>query len=284
MVAQVLQGREGNDEREQTLNQLLVEMDGFGTSENIVVFAATNRFDMLDKALVRPGRFDRNIELTLPDLDARKEIFMVHLRNLKLNEISSMEEFARRLATLTPGFSGSDIATICNEAAIYAVRRKDTSIDSTHFEEAVERLIGGVRTTKSISQEEERTVAYHESGHGVVGWFLKGAMPLLKLTIIPRTKGALGFAQYLPKEDQTATKEEFMDIICSILAGRCTEQFFFGKVTTGAYDDLNKVYDLARRMVTQYGMSDKLGLIAYEEKPRSGTRVFSDKMNEVAEF
>ena len=257
-------------------------MDGFGTSENIVVFAATNRFDMLDNALVRPGRFDRNVELTLPDLDARKDIFLVHLRNLKLNEITTMEDYARRLATLTPGFSGSDIATICNEAAIYAVRRKDNSVDSSHFEEAVERLIGGVRTTKSISKEEERTVAYHESGHGVVGWFLKGAMPLLKLTIIPRTKGALGFAQYLPKEEQAATKEEMMDIICSILAGRCTEQFFFGKVTTGAYDDLNKAYNLARSMVTQFGMSEKLGLLAYEEKKRTGTRTYSDKMNHVS--
>jgi len=174
-------GREGNDEREQTLNQILVEMDGFNTSENIIVFAATNRYDMLDSALVRPGRFDRNVELTLPDLDARKEIFMVHLQKLKLNSISSTEDYARRLASLTPGFSGSDIATICNEAAIFAVRNKKDTIDSTHFEEAVERLIGGVRTSKMLSGEEEKTVAYHESGHGVVSWFLKGAMPLLKV-------------------------------------------------------------------------------------------------------
>lgn len=169
-------------------------MDGFNTSENIVVFAATNRYDMLDAALVRPGRFDRNVELELPDLDARRDIFAVHLAKLKLNVIASPQDYAKRLATLTPGFSGSDIATICNEAAIFAVRGSKEAVDSTHFEEAVERLIGGVRTSKLLSAEEERIVAYHESGHGVVSWFLKGAMPLLKLTIIPRTKGALGFA------------------------------------------------------------------------------------------
>lgn len=262
------------------MNQLLVEMDGFNTTENIIVFAATNRYDMLDPALIRPGRFDRNVELTLPDLDARKEIFLVHLRGLKLNDLASMEDYARRLATLTPSFSGSDIATICNEAAIYAVRKNDKSVNASHFEEAVERLIGGVRTSKSITPEDERTVAYHESGHGVVGWFLKGAMPLLKLTITPRTKGALGFAQYLPSENNSETEQDMKDIICSILAGRCTEQFFFGKVTTGAYDDLNKAYDLARRMVTQFGMSQKLGLLACEEKS-TGSRVYSEKMSYV---
>lgn len=156
-------------------------MDGFNSRDNIIVFAATNRYDMLDSALVRPGRFDRNVELTLPDLEARRDIFLVHLSKLKLHEITSMQEYARRLATLTPGFSGSDIATICNEAAIIAVRNKKTSIDSGDFEESVERLIGGVRSSKSLTSEEERTVAFHESGHGVVSWFLKGAMPLLKV-------------------------------------------------------------------------------------------------------
>ena len=281
-VGQMRDGRDGNDEREQTLNQLLVEMDGFNSSENIVVFAATNRYDMLDHALVRPGRFDRNVEMTLPDLDSRKDIFLVHLKKLKLNQVTSLEDYARRLATLTPGFSGSDIATICNEAAIFAVRGKKDFIDSTHFEEAVERLIGGVRTSKMLTIEEERTVAYHESGHGVVAWFLKGAMPLLKLTIIPRTKGALGFAQYLPKENSAETKEDMMDTICAILGGRCTEQFFFGKVTTGAYDDLNKVYEIAREMVTKYGMSTELGLIAYPEAKETHKRLFSDRFNQVS--
>ncbi len=181
MVTGHYQGRDGNDEREQTLNQILVEMDGFNARDDIIVFAATNRYDMLDHALVRPGRFDRNVELTLPDLEARRDIFLVHLRKLKLHEIASMEEYARRLATLTPGFSGSDIATICNEAAIFAVRNGKSFVDSTHFEEAVERLIGGVRTSKSLTSQEEKTVSYHESGHGVVSWFLKGAMPLLKV-------------------------------------------------------------------------------------------------------
>lgn len=180
-VGQKRDSRDGGEEREQTLNQLLVEMDGFGTSDGIIVFAATNRFDMLDSALVRPGRFDRNVELNLPDLDARRDIYKVHLKKLKINPLIGEDEYARRLATLSPGFSGSDIATICNEAAIQAVRGNKDSVDSSHFEEAVERLIGGVRVTKSISPEEEKTIAYHEAGHGVVSWFLKGARPLLKV-------------------------------------------------------------------------------------------------------
>lgn len=181
-IGQKRDGREGNDEREQTLNQILVEMDGFNTSQDIIVFAATNRFDMLDSALTRAGRFDRNIQLSNPDLDARKKIFLVHLAKLKLNGIASMEEYARRLATLTPGFSGSDIATICNEAAIYAVRSHKGSVDAEDFEKAVERLIGGVEVSKKVSEEDElKVVAYHEAGHGVVSWFIEGGLPLLKV-------------------------------------------------------------------------------------------------------
>ena len=241
-------------------------MDGFDTNSNVIVFAATNQKDVLDPALTRPGRFDRLIEVNLPDIEGRKEIFMVHLQPIALDKTVEMEEYARRMATLTPGFSGADIKNLCNEAAIVAAREGKESVSLIDFELATERVIGGVQKKSSlITPETRRTVAYHECGHGVVSWFLEGANPLLKLTIIPRSKGALGFAQYLPNENQISSKQQLEDQICVILGGRISEEIFFGKVSTGAYDDLQKAYQLAKAIVAQYGMNEKLGWLRYNE-------------------
>ena len=270
----------GNDEKNATLNQILVELDGFGSDSKVVVFAATNRKELLDSALTRTGRFDRSIEVALPSIDERKEIFHVHLRGLKLSDERSVERFANRLASLTPGFSGSDIANICNEAAILAARNLRTSITTHDFEMAVERVIGGVERKQIVSQEERKTVAVHESGHAVVSWFLEGGMPLLKLTIIPRSKGALGFAQYLPNESSLQTREEILDQICSILGGRIAEKVFFGKVTTGAANDLEKIYELAHSFVTKVGMSDEIGYVNYAEH-QNGVKRYSNETNRV---
>jgi len=256
----------GNDERDNTLNQLLVEMDGFGTDSNVVILAATNRKELLDPALTRPGRFDRTIEVSLPDIDGRRQIFMVHLKNLKLDSSKSMEEYARRLATLTPGFSGADIANLCNEAAIIAARRQKEFVSTDEFEAASERVMAGLEKKKIISEEERRTVAVHESGHAVVSWFLEGGTPLVKLTIIPRSKGSLGYAQYLPNESSLETKEELYDRITCILGGRCSEELFNGKITTGAYDDLQKAYEIAYNMVTKFGMSEKIGFLGFNDE------------------
>jgi len=255
-----------NDERDQTLNQLLVEMDGFGTDCNVVIFAATNRKELLDPALMRPGRFDRQIDITLPDIEGRKQIFLVHLKSLKLHTDRTSEEYAKRLACLTPGYSGADIANLCNEAAILAARSGQLTVRSEDFESAGDRIIGGMEKRKHNTPiEEKRTVAVHESGHAVVSWFLEGGNPLLKLTIVPRSKGALGFAQYLPNENSLETKEELLDRICSVLGGRCAEELFFGKVTTGAYDDLRKAYDIAFAMITKFGMSEEIGFIGFAD-------------------
>jgi len=273
-----------NSEADSTLNQLLVEMDGFETNKGIVVFGATNRKDILDPAILRPGRLDRMVEINTPDLRARKDVFMVHLAKLTFDlshatKKDIMEVQAKRLASLTPGFSGADIENICNEAAIQAVRAKDTAVRENHFEAAVERIIGGVERKKFGDQMMKKTVAIHESGHGVVAWFLPGADPLLKLTIIPRSKGSLGFAQYLPKESSLETKEELTDKITAILAGRCAEKVFFGKVTTGAYDDFQKAYKIAYNMVTRLGMSN-LGLISLEIN-QFGVKPYSNKTNTI---
>ena len=266
-----------NSEADSTLNQLLVEMDGFGTKENVVVFGATNRKELLDDALVRPGRFDRIIDVNLPDLIGREEIFLVHLRPLKMEE--GMKRFmAKRLASLTPGFSGADISNICNEAAILAVRNNHETVEKIDFEMAVERVIGGLEKKSSVSEEERKTVAVHESGHGVISWFLKGADPLLKLTIIPRSKGSLGFAQYLPKENSLQTKEELEDKIVAILAGRVAEEEFFNKITSGAYDDFQKAYNIARSIITKLGMNKKLGYVSLKENEQ-GYKIFSEKTN-----
>ena len=268
----------GNDERDSTLNQLLVELDGFGTDVEVVVFAATNRKELLDPALVRTGRFDRAVDITLPDIEARKDIFKVHLAPLKLSEERTIDRYAKRLATLTPGFSGADISNICNEAAIVAARKNKLAVEPKDFEEAVERVIGGLEQKRIVSDEERRTVAVHESGHAIMGWFLEGGAPLLKLTIIPRSKGSLGFAQYLPSENSLQTKEELLDQLCCILGGRCAEEEFFGKITTGAYDDLEKAFKIAHNLVTKVGMSEKIGYVNYSEN-EYGMKIYSDQTN-----
>ena len=268
----------GNAESDATLNQLLVEMDGFGTDANVVVFAATNRKELLDPALTRPGRFDRAIEVNLPDIDGRYQILKIHLKPLRVADEAEKERFAKRLASLTPGFSGADLANICNEAAIQAVRSGRETVQDLDFELAVERVIGGLETKRPVELEERRTVAIHECGHGVVSWFLEGAAPLLKLTIIPRSKGALGFAQYLPNEIPLETQQEMEDKIISVLAGRVAEEEFFRKVTTGAHDDLQKAYRIASAIVTKLGMSQRIGQVAYGENDY-GVKNYSDAKN-----
>lgn len=255
----------GNDERDNTLNQLLVEMDGFGTDSAVVVFAATNRKDILDSALLRPGRFDRTIEINLPNIQERAEIFKVHLKKVKLNEKYDIEEYAKKLAALTPGMSGADIYNVVNEGAILAARANLGAITLLEFEKATERVIGGLEKKTVMSETERRTVAYHESGHAVAGWFLEHSNPLLKITIIPRTKGSLGFAQYLPEELSLYTKEQLYDMINVALGGRIAEEIFFGRITTGASDDLKKVTQIATGIVTTYGMSG-MGLVSYHQE------------------
>ena len=270
----------GNDERENTLNQLLVEMDGFSPSTGVVVLAGTNRVDILDEALTRPGRFDRQIQVDKPDLIGRQEIFMVHLKGIKLD--GEPEEFAGRLAGLTPGFTGADIANICNEAAIVAARRKADSVTGDDFEKATDRIIGGLESNKIMSKEERSIVAHHEAGHAIAGWFLEHADPLLKVTIIPRTSGALGYAQYLPKEVFLRTEEQIMHIVQMALAGRAAEQVFFGKVTTGASDDLRRVTDLIYSTIQVYGMNSRMGQLAFPKDPNAypGDKPYSDSTAE----
>ena len=270
----------GNDERENTLNQLLVEMDGFTPTTGIVVLAGTNRVDILDNALTRPGRFDRQIQVDKPDLKGRKDIFKVHLRGIKLDGES--EDYAGRLAGLTPGFAGADIANICNEAAIVAARRKGTSVIMEDFEKATDRVIGGLESHKLLSKEERSIVAHHEAGHAMAGWFLEHADPLLKVTIIPRSSGALGFAQYLPKEVFLRSQDQIMDIVCMALAGRAAEEVFFGRVTTGAADDLRRVTQLVYSTIRDFGMNDKVGQLAFpqENQQQMGDKPYSDSTAE----
>jgi len=270
-------GMGGNDERENTLNQLLVEMDGFNPTTGVVVLAGTNRVDILDQALTRPGRFDRQITLDRPDLKGRKEIFKVHLLGIVLED--DIEDVAGRLAGLTPGFAGADIANICNEAAIVAARRQADTVSMDDFEKATDRIIGGLASNKIMSKEERDIVAHHEAGHAVAGWFLEHADPLLKVTIIPRTSGALGFAQYLPKEVNLRTRDQIMDIVCMALAGRASEEIFFGRVTTGASDDLRRVTDLVYSTIQVYGMNSRLGQLAFPKDPNAmwDERPYSEK-------
>ncbi|KAG5188027.1 cell division protease ftsH [Tribonema minus] len=258
----------GNDERESTLNQLLVEMDGFNERTNIVMLAGTNRADILDPALLRPGRFDRQITVELPDIKGRKQIFEVHLKGLKLE--GKVGDYSGRLAGLTPGFSGADIQNICNEAAIVAARKSRTSINLQCFEEATDRVIGGLESKKLITPEEKKIVAYHEAGHAVAGWNLEHADPLLKVTIVPRGRGTLGYAQYLPKEVFLRTRAQITDIMCMALAGRASEQVNFGTFTTGASDDLRRVTQMVYQMITVYGMSDKVGQLAFPKEDGGG--------------
>ncbi|CAM9846407.1 unnamed protein product [Scytosiphon promiscuus] len=258
----------GNDERENTLNQLLVEMDGFSSNTNVVVLAGTNRVDVLDPALTRPGRFDRQITVDKPDIQGRKAIFEVHLKGLNLSGDSS--EFSGRLAGLTPGFVGADIENLCNEAAIVAARRNKKKIEIDDFESATDRVIGGLESNKLIMPEEKRIVAYHEAGHAVAGWNLEHADPLMKVTIVPRGSGTLGYAQYLPKEVFLRTREQITDIICMALAGRASEQVHFGDVTTGASDDLRRVTAMVYQMIGVYGMGDGIGQLAFPQENGGG--------------
>lgn len=258
----------GNSEKENTLNQLLVEMDGFTGRDNIVVLAGTNRADVLDPALLRPGRFDRQVQVDKPDIKGRKEIFEVYLKKIKLKD--EISELSPRLAALTPGFSGADIANICNEAAIVAARRDKKYVDVMDFEAATDRVIAGLESHKLISPEEKRVVAYHEAGHAVAGWFLEYADPLLKVTIIPRSGGSLGFAQYLPKELFLRTKDQMLDIVCMAMAGRASEQINFGRVTSGAADDLRRTTQIIYQMVQVYGMNNRIGQVSFPPQDSSG--------------
>ena len=269
-------GFSGNDERENTLNQLLTEMDGFQTNTGVIVLAATNRADILDKALLRAGRFDRQIEVGLPDVKEREEIFNVHLRNLKLDRRPDRSS----LATQTPGFSGADIANVCNEAALIAARHNKSRIEREDFLAAIDRIVGGLeRKNKIITPEEKRTIAYHEAGHATVSWILENASPLIKVTIIPRGK-ALGAAWYLPEERQITTREQLMDEMASTLGGRVSEQLTFGKVSTGALNDLERVTKMAYAMVAYYGMSDKVGTLSYYDSTGQSDMTFTKPYSE----
>lgn len=249
-----------NDERESTLNQMLVEMDGFGTDSGIIVLAATNRPDVLDTALLRPGRFDRQISIDLPDLVGREAIFKVHLKEIKVAETLDIN----KLAEQTPGFAGADIANVCNEAALIAARKNKNAVDMADFQDAIDRVIGGLeKKNKIIAPEEKEIIAYHEAGHAVCGWFLEHAYPLLKVTIIPRGTAALGYAQYTPKEQYIHRTEHLIDRICMSLGGRVSEELFFDKISTGAGSDLQNVTQIAYAMVTVYGMSTKVGNVSF---------------------
>ncbi len=270
-----------NDERENTLNQLLTEMDGFDTNSGVIILAATNRADILDRALMRAGRFDRQIHVELPDMIDRKEIFEVHLRPLKLGKDVNVEFLAKQ----TPGFSGADIANVCNEAALIAARKLKEVVEKQDFLDAVDRIIGGLeKKNKIISVSEKATIAYHEAGHATVSWLLEHAHPLVKVTIVPRGK-ALGAAWYLPEERQITTKEQLLDEICATLGGRAAEELIFSSVSSGAQNDLEKVTRTSFAMVSYFGMSDKIGKVSYYDSTGqsdySFTKPYSEKTAEV---
>lgn len=271
-----------NDERESTLNQLLVEMDGFGTDSGIIVLAATNRPDVLDTALLRPGRFDRQITIDKPDLKGREAIFKVHLKPIKVSKTLDIH----KLAEQTPGFAGADIANVCNEAALIAARKGKDAVEMEDFQDAVDRVIGGLeKKNKIISPEEKKIIAYHEAGHAICGWFLEHAYPLLKVTIVPRGTAALGYAQYTPKEQYLYNIDQLEDQICMTLGGRASEEIFFHKISTGAQNDLQQITKIAYAMVTVYGMNDKIGNISFYD-PQQGsdynfTKPYSDETAKV---
>ena len=270
-----------NDERENTLNQLLTEMDGFASNAGVIILAATNRADILDKALLRAGRFDRQIYVELPDLNERKEIFLVHLRPIKMEKDLDIEFLARQ----TPGFSGADIANVCNESALIAARKNKKAVQRQDFLDAIDRIVGGLeKKNKIISEEEKRTIAYHEGGHATVSWLLEHANPLVKVTIIPRGK-SLGAAWYLPEERQITTREQLLDEMCATLGGRAAEQIIFKNVSTGALNDLEKVTKQAYAMVTYFGLSDKVGNLSFYDstgqQEYAFQRPYSEKTSEL---
>ncbi|EOR94706.1 Cell division protein FtsH [Arcticibacter svalbardensis MN12-7] len=268
----------GNDERENTLNQLLVEMDGFGTDSGIIILAATNRPDVLDSALLRPGRFDRQISIDKPDLVGREQIFKVHLGPLKLAE----EVDPKKLSAQTPGFAGAEIANVCNEAALIAARRNKTAVDMHDFQDAIDRVIGGLeKKNKIISPEEKLIVAYHEAGHAIAGWFLEHADPLVKVSIVPRGVAALGYAQYLPKEQFLYTTEQLTDSMCMTLGGRVAEDIVFNKISTGAQNDLERITNLAYGMVSVYGMNEKVGNISFNHQDQQFIKPYSETTGEL---
>lgn len=253
---------QSNDERENTLNQLLVEMDGFGTDTGVIIMAATNRPDVLDSALLRPGRFDRQISIDKPDLVGREQIFKVHLKDIK----TSPEVNAGKLSAQTPGFAGAEIANVCNEAALIAARRNKDFVEMKDFQDAIDRVIGGLeKKNKIISPEERKVVAYHEAGHAICGWFLPYADPLVKVSIVPRGMAALGYAQYLPKEQYLYSTEQLLDSMCMALGGRAAEEIVFGRITTGAQNDLERITRMAYSMVTIYGLNKKIGNLSFND-------------------
>jgi cell division protease FtsH len=279
-----MMGGGGNDERESTLNQLLTEMDGFGSNSGVIVLAATNRADVLDAALLRAGRFDRQIRVELPDLQERKEIFGVHLAPIKIDESLDVNFLAKQ----TPGFSGADIANVCNEAALIAARNNHKNVTRQDFMDAVDRIIGGLeRKNKIMTEEEKRSVAYHEAGHATISWLLRYGNPLVKVTIVPRGM-ALGAAWYLPEERQLTNKEHIMDNLCSLLGGRAAEELFLQQTSTGALNDLERATKQAYAMVAYYGMSDKLRNLSYYDS--SGrydmgiSKPYSEKTAEVIDI
>jgi len=268
---------QGNDEADSTLNQMLVEMDGFGSDTNVVIFAATNRKDVLDDALTRPGRFDRNIQVTLPDIEARKMIFLVHLEKILCEDKPTL---AKKLASLTPGFNGAEIRNVCNEAAINAARRDGEKVTYEDFEKAVERTLGGIETKSKNIDEIKKTVAIHECGHAILSWFLQYASPLMKLTIIPRSKGEFSFAQYHQKEDSLQTLEMLKDKMVFLLGGRIAEELFFDEVTNSAQNDFSEVFKVANNIVSNFGMGKRLYNQQFTTN-RYGIKGFSDLTNEV---
>ena len=269
-----------NDERENTLNSLLVEMDGFSTDSGVIILAATNRPDVLDSALLRPGRFDRQISIDKPDLKGREEIFKVHIRPLKLNEDVNV----KNLAAQTPGFAGAEIANVCNESALIAARKNKDSIEMSDFQDAIDRVIGGLeKKNKIISPEEKKIVAYHEAGHAVAGWYLEHADPLVKVSIVPRGIAALGYAQYLPKEQYLYQTDQLLDEMCMALGGRAAEDITFGKISTGALSDLERITKMAYSIVSVYGMNKNIGNISFYDSKQSDynfTKPYSDSTAE----
>jgi cell division protease FtsH len=264
-----------NDERENTLNQLLTEMDGFGTNSGVIILAATNRADVLDSALMRAGRFDRQIYVDMPDLNERKEIFQVHLKPIKLEPGIDIDFLARQ----TPGFSGADIANLCNEAALIAARKNKKFVQKQDFLDAVDRIVGGLeKKNKIITKEEKQAIAFHEAGHATISWLLEHASPLVKVTIVPRGQ-SLGAAWYLPEERSITTSEQILDEMCSALGGRAAEQLIFGKISTGALSDLEKVTKQGYAMVSIYGLNERIGNISfYDSQGRdSFTKPYSDE-------